>query len=101
MGGYFLVECVLCQETVCIDLLLPSHKCIKSVLLMETLTSLELQRTGIIKILKSPAAANVRVSFRFRWLAAGDGLISKQAEVSWRLFVGIVTAQTLSVHLNI
>lgn len=68
---------------------------------METLTSLELQRTGIIKILKFAAAVNVKFSFRFCWLAAGGGLISKQAEVSWRLFVGIVRAQTLSVSLDI
>lgn len=101
MGGSFPVECVLCQETVCIDLLLPSHKCIKSVLLMETLTSLELQQAGIIKILKFPAAVNVIFSFWFCWLAASGGFISEQAEVSRRFFVGTVTAQTLSDSLDI
>lgn len=59
------------QETVCIDLVLPSHKCIKSALLMETLTSLELQWTGRIKILKFPAAVNVIFPFWFCWLATG------------------------------
>lgn len=50
---------------------------------METLTSLELQWTGRIKILKFAAAVNVIFSFWFCWLAAGSGLTSEQDEVSW------------------
>lgn len=100
-GGYFPIEDALSQETVCIDLLLPSHRCIKSVLLMETLTSLELLQTGTIKIFKSPAAVNVRFSCHCFWRAAAGGLISKQAERPWRLFVAVVAAQALSVSLGI
>lgn len=50
---------------------------------METLTSLELQWTGRMKVLKFPAAVNVRFSFWFYWLAAGSGLTSEQDEMSW------------------
>lgn len=94
------MEHILGQETVCIDLVLPSHKCIKSVLLMETLTSLELQWTGRIKILKFAAAVNVIFSFWFFWLAAGSGLTSEQDEVSWSFFL-VLSQYGLSDNLGI
>lgn len=67
---------------------------------METLTRLELQWTPIIKILKFPAAVNVRFSLWFCWLAADCGLISEQAEVPWR-FLLVLSQHSLSDSLDI